>query len=49
MSNAEPKPEATEPELPPSDPPRPNLAFLIVSALLVLGWISFLFAMAVWY
>lgn len=44
----EPKPADSDPnELPPPDPPQPNLPFLIVTSTLCAIWIGFLLYMAV--
>jgi hypothetical protein len=41
---AAPSPEPVD--LPPPDPPQPNLPFLVITAVLYAGWVAFLYWMA---
>jgi len=42
-------PEPAKPKLPPANPPRKHLAFLLATSIALVLWLAFLVVMAVWY
>ncbi|HVC95407.1 MAG TPA: hypothetical protein VND64_17050 [Pirellulales bacterium] len=42
-------PGSGKPKLPPANPPRKHLAFLVATSIALVLWLAFLVVMAIWY